>query len=336
MRFSSARMGATGVAAPESTHTRPVAPPARGWAALGTWFEAPTPHGPLQLYLGEPGGPAAHAPAAALALQRASTLLDPLDDWLGEAAPDWRWQPETTTQRGPTMLRLPWRDSCHQLIAPWRWLRALPPPPEVLAEGLQWPAIEAVLAIARMGLRADELQQLEPGGAVLLPASMKPGWTGRLRAAHESEYAGVAVQLDDLARPRVLPGAAPSLEESSGAGRVCELRLNLRGTLPARSLTGWQADALQDALSPDLAATLWQQPAGREPARCLAQGRLLPWGDGWALLVDGLGERVTDAAGDRLIDRLGDGLGDGLDDGLGDGWDSPSSANAEQAHVSAA
>lgn len=289
-----------------STLTRPVAPPASGWAALGTWFEAPTPQGPLQLYLGEPAGPATHAAAAAMSLHRAGALLDALDDWLGDDAPepalDWRWQPDATTQRGPAMLRLPWRGSCHQLIAPWRWLRALPPPPEALADGLQWPAIEAVLGIARLSLGADELGQLEPGGAVLLPDSMKPGWTGRLRTAHEDADAGVTVRFDDLARPQVLPGTAPPLQPGGAPGRVCELRLDLAGTLPAPSLAGWHPEALHGALAPDQCATLWQLPAAREPARCLAHGRLLPWGDGWALLIDGLGPRRVHV-GDGQADR---------------------------------
>ena len=54
----------------ETTLTRPmpVLAPARGWAAMGTWFESPTPHGPLRLYLGELTGAGA---LGALALQLA-------------------------------------------------------------------------------------------------------------------------------------------------------------------------------------------------------------------------------------------------------------------------
>lgn len=284
------------MAAPDTTMTRPVSPPASGWAALGTWFEAPTAHGPLQLYLGEPQGPATHACGAALALNRASRLLDGLDGWLGDAAPDWRWQPDTTTQRGPTMLRLPWRDSCHQLIAPWGWLRSLPPPPQALAAGLHWPAIDAVLAIAQLPLRPDELQQLERGGAVVLPESMRPGWTGQLRTHAEAPAAGIAVALDEPAQPRVLPGTPLSNPGTHAAtGRACEVRLHLSHAVPADHLAGWRGESLQQALSPHLAASLWQHAAAREPARCLAHGRLLPWGDGWALLIDGLGEEAEQA-----------------------------------------
>ena len=45
----------------ETTLTRPMpvlananaSAPARGWAAMGTWFESPMPQGALRLYLGE-------------------------------------------------------------------------------------------------------------------------------------------------------------------------------------------------------------------------------------------------------------------------------------------
>jgi hypothetical protein len=305
----------------------PAVAPARGWAAMGTWFESPTPQGPLRLYLGEAGRPAPHAAAAALALQRADGLLSGLDAWLGDDAPDWRWVPDAAaagsaaaTALGPTVLRLPWRDTTHQLIVPWPWLRAQPAAPAALAERWQWPAAEAVLAVARLCLSADELQQLEPGGAVLLPTSMRPNWTGRLRGLAEDAEAGVPVALDDPASPRPLP--VPSLQHSADAalgdgaggglsvavgrglgaglaaghgigldvGRLCEVRLHLPQAIPADRLTGWREQPLADAVTPDLAATLWQLPAGRDPAGCLAHGRLLPWGDGWALLLHALGD----------------------------------------------
>ena len=334
----------------ENTLTRPVAAPARGWAAMGTWFEAATPHGPLRLYLGEPGGPAPHAAAAALALQRASGLLAGLDAWLGDDAPEWRWVADATSagsaasaacaSLGSTVVRLPWRDSTHQWIVPWAWLRAMPAPPAELAAGWQWPALEAVLAVARLRLSADELRQLEPGGAVLLPPSMRAGWTGRLRGRAEDADAGVPVSLQDPASPRLLPLRAPPLPGAAGAagsadapgddpgaragegpggglavwpgvglgagqgaaqaagqgaGRPCEVRLQLPHAIPADRLAGWHEGALADVVAPAGAATLWQLAAGREPACCLAHGRLLPWGDGWALLIDGLGEEAAQA-----------------------------------------
>jgi hypothetical protein len=286
----------------ETTLTRPVAPPAPGWSALGTWFEAPTPHGPLQLYLGESDGPARHASGAALALHRAAPVLKLLDYWLAEAAPHWRWREAPTPRLCATTVRLPWLHTCHQLIAPWPWLRAQPAPPDTLTDRIQWPAMHAVLTIDRLRLSADELQQLEPGGAVLLPESMRPGWTGQLRATTELDErnegpadAGLAVALDDPARPRVLPGEPPPLQAIGPGGQPCEVRLHLQHTLPADRLTGWRPDSLQEAITPGLAASLWQTAAAREPVRCLAHGRLLPWGDGWALLIDGLGEEPEQA-----------------------------------------
>ncbi|NRF67248.1 hypothetical protein HLB44_09660 [Aquincola sp. S2] len=273
----------------ETTHTRPVPPPARGWAALGTWFEATTPHGPLRLYLGEAVGPAPHAAAAALALQRGEPMVAALDDWLRDP-PAWRWRPEPAPISS-TDVRLPWRDSCHQLIGTWPWLRSLQPPPDQLATRLQWPAVEAVLSAARLHLSADDLDQIEPGGAVLLPPSMKPDWTGRLRCAAEPSDAGVKVDLRDPSSPRVLAGPMPPPEPANpAAGRPCEVRLQLAHAIPADRLAGWHQPSLADAILSDLPATLWQLPAAREPARCLAHGRLIPWGDGWALALQGLGD----------------------------------------------
>jgi hypothetical protein len=301
----------------ETTLTRPMPvlsnAPARGWAAMGTWFESPTPQGPLRLYLGEPAGPAPNAVEAALALQRAGELLFGLDAWLGDDAPDWRWVPDAAaagsaaaTALGPTVLRLSWRDTTHQLIVPWSWVRAQAAAPAALAARWQWPATEAVLAIARLHLSAGERQQLEPGGAVLLPASMRPGWNGRLRGRAEDADAGVTVSLDAPASPRLLPASAPSLPHparggpdgavgtglagSLAAGRLCEVRLHLPDAIPADRLAGWHEQPLAGAVTPELAATLWQLAAGREPACCLAHGRLLPWGDGWALLLHALGD----------------------------------------------
>lgn len=270
----------------ESTLTRPVAPPAPGWAALGTWFDAPTPHGPLRLYVGEAAGPSPHAAGAALALQRCGELLDALDDWLGESVP-WRWSgPPDRMATGAAQVRVAWRGSCHQLIAPWRWLRALPPPPQALAARLQWPAHDAVLGVSQLRLDADAVQQLEAGGAVLLPASMKPEWTGGLRAAVEGPDDGVALSLRDPAAPCFAPGVVvPTDVHGAAAGRRCEVRLTLQHALPADCLAGWQTAPLAAALAPGMAATLWQHAAAREPSRCLAHGRLMPWGDGWALAL---------------------------------------------------
>lgn len=295
---------APGRAGGETTLIRPAAAAARGATSQGTWFEAPTPHGPLALCLHEAGGPAAHAAAAALALQRAAALLQPIDDWLGDGAPDWRWAPAPPAGPDAAALRLPWREGGHQLIAPWRWLRALPPPPPALAAELQWPAIEARLGITRLRLAGEQLQQLEPGGALLLPASMRPGWTGWLHGSTEPAEAGSALLLDDPARPR-MRGHTPAPTQAGEitldmdgmvGGRPCEVRLHLTRALPAGCLAGWCDEPLRDAIAPDLAASLWQCATVREPERCLAQGRLLPWGDGWALLIDGLGEETRQAA----------------------------------------
>jgi hypothetical protein len=45
---------------------------------------------------------------------------------------------------------------------------------------------------------------------------------------------------------------------------------------------------LADLTATGLHADLWRCATAASPERCLARGRLAPWGDGWALLIDAL------------------------------------------------
>lgn len=277
-----------------TTLSRPAPAPARGWAELGTWFEAATPFGPLHLYAGDAAGAARHAAEAALVLARCEDFLAGLDDWLPEP-PDWRWSPSPGPgEVGAAQCRLQWRDSCHQLMGPWAWLRSLPAPPAAFAARLNWPAVEVVLSAAQLRLGTDELHQLEPGGAVLLPQSLQPGWIGHLRGAAEPTQAphGVPVALVSPTTPRLIAGPALATASIPGdpTGTLCEIRLAPARALGADHLAGWRDEVLAGLLHHELAASLWSNAAGREPARCLAHGRLMPWGDGWALALQGMGE----------------------------------------------
>ncbi|HSW08338.1 hypothetical protein [Aquabacterium sp.] len=293
----------------------------RGHADPGIWFEAPTAFGPLRLHS---DGPARHAVDAAIALQRCEDFLAGLDDWTQQML-DWRPQPLTaphpamaaatratgaaTTAATPSLTpsltpsptataRLEWRDSSHRLAVPWAWLRSLPAPAAALAARLSWPAGDAVLAIARLRLTADELQQLEPGGAVVLPASMQAAWHGLLRGAGEpvSAAAGVPVLLSPPRAPQLVRGPAPPgtlAAVGDDAGTLCEVRLALAHGLGADRLAGWRDDDLPESLCSSLRASLWRCAAARRPACSLARGRLMPWGDGWALALDSIA--ATDA-----------------------------------------
>ena len=192
---------------------RPAPFPARSThasALTGAWFEAAAPGGSVRLYA---SGTARHAADAAVALTRCEALLDALDEWLGIAL-DWRWiaAPASVTSTA-SHARAHWRPDdapkgkkehgC-RLELPWSLLRAVPAPDEPLARQLQWADVPVVLAIAHLAIEREEIALLEPGGAVILPASMQPNWHGTLRAVDESSSStsGVPVALASPWSPR--------------------------------------------------------------------------------------------------------------------------------------
>jgi hypothetical protein len=255
--------------------------PAPRPADASTWFEAATERGPLHLNL-----PAAarHAADAAIALHRCETLIAGLELWARRDL-DWRWTapPARESQCDGTQVLLHWRAAEARLICPWAWLRALPPPDDAWAADLHWPALAATLTIEQLRLSADELGALEPGGAIVLPSSMRPGWQGRLRSADEAADAGIAVELMPPIAARLVPQAAAEVTSFGEAGGTpCEIRLDLLQAVSADRLTGWRGDPLPP-VGPG--AGLWRADGAAE----LARGRLMPWGDGWALCIEALG-----------------------------------------------
>ncbi|NML18522.1 hypothetical protein [Azohydromonas caseinilytica] len=305
--------------------------PAAGAAPRGSVFEASVAAGPLRLRIDSPA--LRHAPDAAIALQRCEALLEALEGWMKQPL-HWRWTeiPIAPAPRG-SQARAQWRldegsDGVSlqgSLELPWALLRALPAPEGVLAAWLQWPALPARLLLSCPRLSGEELERLEPGGALLLPESFNTSWTGLLRAASEPG-GGVPVRLDAPLAPRLAAGEAPAASADSSSLRcvrpepvegpvgqpgarastssartepsieaftadglqACEVRLDLPRALPAERLAGWPAGAVLDGAGPG--ATLWLRAQGRRPALCLARGRLMPWGSGWVLAVEALGE----------------------------------------------
>jgi hypothetical protein len=240
-------------------------------------FTAETPHGAARLRL---AAGARHAVDAALALHRCDELLCALQAWSGLPL-EWRWE-GTDAPPHSTASQQACAQSPHGLLAlPWTLLRALPAPDAALATQLQWPTLPAVLAVSRLRVAADELALLEPGGAVVLPDSLVPAWHGLLRAADEPASAGVPVALSSPDAPVLASrGAFPSAAASGDDSRIaCEVRLSMPHALAADRLAGWCVD---EPLNAGPCASLWQCA----PARPLATGRLLPWGDAWALAIE--------------------------------------------------
>jgi hypothetical protein len=97
----------------------------------------------------------------------------------------------------------------------------------------------------------------------------------------------VPVSLERPQLPRLLP--AEHCEADAGAAgdeRIdCEVRLALPLPVSAATLAGWRAGLSIGEAGP--LASLWRL-AGDGAAQCLALGRLMPWGDGWALAIEAL------------------------------------------------
>lgn len=287
-----------------------LARPIRAAVVPGTWFEAASPSGLLRLHTGD-AGTVRHAADAALALLRCEALLAELDAWSDQLL-DWRWSGQGAHAAqgahavpAPDAIQVGWRGGSLRLVLPWAWVRARPAPSALLAAELDWPRQQAVLGIAWLRLSGDELQALEPGGAVILPPSLRPGWTGMLRGETDNladdfdASAGAPVSLTDPRAPRLLrrarpaatpepAGDMPSPVAGDASGVLCEVRLALRRSVLADRLAGWHVESLHDLVHDDLAASLWRCEGQGGPARCLAQGHLLPWGDGWALGLEAL------------------------------------------------
>jgi len=265
----------------------------------GTWFEAPTAFGNVRLCV-QPDGPAAqHAAEAAIGLRRVEPLLAALDDWTG-AGLAWRWTP-LAPQVVPGLALARWRgDSttpAARVFWPWALLRSLRAPSSELAAQLDWPMVAAVLVLARLQIGLDELELLEPGGAVLVPQSMQPCWEGTLRAADEPPGAsgGVAVDWSTPWRPRLAGRDAPGsacVAAVDATHAACELRLDLPLGVSAQRLSGWRRDGDAGEIvclnEHGLRAALWRAADPGDAEQRLASGRLMPWGDGWALALESL------------------------------------------------
>lgn len=273
----------SGLAGSPAGAPRPMAAPRPDDAVC---FEAATPQGALVLRVAANAAPPRHAADAAILLHGCEPLLTALDDW-ADAPLAWRWvlAPAAAVRAGAD-----WHGGRARLECPWRWLRARPAPEE--DAGLAWAALPASLVAARLRLSAEEIDALEPGGALIVPQSLLPSWHGVLRAADETETIGPVVALAGVAEtlpaaPRLAPGfdAAAALAAWGDAGELVELRLDLPGAIAADRLAGWRDGPIGPA---GPLAQLWRCEAGRTPARRIACGRLMPWGDGWALAIESL------------------------------------------------
>ena len=289
----------------------------------GAWlrYEGSVAEGSLRLRVLAPSGMCT-ATIAAIALDDCDGLLQAIDGWL-QAEVEWQWEnegeagelrgrPDSTlalaevdpVEDGTPRSALP---PC-RLQVPWSVLRRAGAPPLALAGRLGWHATPALLTLSTMDLEDAELSAIEAGGAVVLPESMQPQWAGWLHLPGEPPQHGLSVAVSawaDERSARPPEGAlAPARRDSTKyEGCTSEIsarpppsrqnRCQVRATLPmplgAPLLAGWQA--LDDAIGnlADRPVELWLEPPAATgpvtPTR-VAGGRLIPWGNGCAMLVD--------------------------------------------------
>jgi hypothetical protein len=275
-----------------------VLPALGGAVTTRAWFEAASSAGPLRLC---GPGTVRHAADAGILLHRCSELLDALEDWTATGL-GWRWIAPPTPTTPESHVSVAWRageparggdgaqNAAWQIELPWALVRALPAPVGALGQRLRWSEVPVVLAAAQIHLSADELQQLETGGAVILPESLRPDWRGLLRAFDEPAFAGWGMPVAfgaPLAAARVPGRSSDVVRPSEGDGAWCEVRFEGPRTLAGDRLAGWFQGDLGDL---GARASLWRCATEFEAARPLASGRLMPWGDGWALALEVLCE----------------------------------------------
>ncbi|WP_343640264.1 hypothetical protein [Roseateles sp.] len=254
---------------------RGAAPAARAGFELIAWADGV----PVRLSWGDAVG---DATGAAVALRDDAAWISALEDWLAPGdGLDWRpfkagedeawsdWIPATVAGQG----RAP------RLALPWRTLRGLPPPPEVL--GLLWPSLEAELLLTRQRLPPEGLEGLVAGSVLLMEASFARPWPVTLRRLGDAHDDG---------------------GEGDDAG-VLEVRMTLPDPLPVPVLAGWSGHPCRDTppvLDGPLHLHLRSHPGSHPgshpdphpgPHRrgaadtWLAEGQALPWGLGHALRV---------------------------------------------------
>jgi hypothetical protein len=255
-------------------------------AAAAAWFEATTDAGLLRLSIRTP---VRHAADAAIVLADCDPLLGELEAWCG-APLNWRWIGSSAKRwTAAEVASASWSPAGGEFLPAallevgWTLLRSRPAPSGAFADALRWARVPAVLAISQQPLSADELALLEPGGAVLLPESLSSPWRGLLRSAIETAHPGAGVPVEFLT-PDAVRGSA--LEQRgpvpAAVGSTHEVQMPMVGVVGCDRLAGWFDGGIGPVSS---AAGLWSREAPGKPARCLAQGELVPWGDGWALAI---------------------------------------------------
>ncbi len=279
----------------------------RADGALGSWR--------LEMQMPKAAASDATVVSAAQALRLIEPLLGALDQWCADADHElalWAWSAGThahgaDARRGAT-ARWQWpatNGSGHKqeaqaqqtpqatlhgtLTVPWPVLRRLGAMPASLENLLQWELAEAVCVLDRFALSAEDEQNLEPGGAILMQATLQTPWLGTLRAAGEAAGEGLPIELSEsngivsgfeageshvVVTPPAIPKAA-----------TWEVRSRRSASLPVALLCGWTPldAALPQGLLTEL--ELARKAPAATDAKAYMPGCVIPWGRGLAVLL---------------------------------------------------
>lgn len=234
---------------------------------------------------------------AALCLGRAEPLICLLEDWLGVPLD---LEPGTLTLPQDNYLRVEWAppDAADAAAIAEKVLMYLPldalahlsVPPAELAAALRWNALPCTVVISSAAVLHRQLERLEPGGLMLMPASFEPFWRCQVRLG-ACPALTFAAELD-AGQQRLIFEPYESKTVNSPGMRVEDdvvpanaervdvvLRHDL--VIAVDRLTGWADHPLFE-----LERTLAEFAVEIKSSQgVLAQGDLMPVGNGYGVFV---------------------------------------------------
>jgi len=222
---------------------------------------------------------------AAKALAQAEPWLHVLEDWLGFglvpelASPAVPWTFDEHATGKPPSLDM-------TVHLPLSALQAVSSPPAALAEWT-WQTLRCDLLLDAIPLVPADVQALEVGAVLLLPAAFATNWYGRLRLV-SGQGAMYGARLDEQrGRLRV---AAQGVAASHPSNDHATVRFVHPLEVKLAHLLGWSTAKVPALDAPQLssAGAVMVHGSARLHARPVATGQLMPVGSGFAVRIDAM------------------------------------------------
>lgn len=227
---------------------------------------------------------------AAAALYQAERWLPGLEDWLGQGL-----VPTLTPVTEPLAESLMFNQHVlltnleldAELYLPLSALSALRSPPPASFAAWTWHPMTCDLVLDALPLGADDLQNLEVGALLLLPASFSATWNARLQLTGGQGGVFGARMYESRGRLCV-SSTGDTAPHPANDHATARFRLPL--TVPPADLFGWSGTKPSALDAPALLATnaVVVHASAVMKSRPLAAGQLIPVGSGFALRLDEL------------------------------------------------